>query len=236
MPETAPARRKPGRQPGAKNLKTPKGRVTKKCGVGRGNMPTGTMIPRDFRRWFQVETLGMSIEQVALKENCRVSTVEDSINRLKEWQFRNRISVLETKAIEVLMQRVDGMGEVYDRGMQAEKAVHVNRETGVATMVPDIAMQLKTVEGMRGLIETVQPKTPLVNSNTQYNLGVMVNGAPAGNSFEAILRKKREARGLLNSETEGSASAPQTHAEEIDAEFKDLGGDDDGEDGNEDEE
>jgi len=179
--------------------------------------------------WFLVERGGMTVEQVAAKYNLTVFKVQESIDYVKEWQSRNSLSFLETKAIEVVMSQMDSIGKVHQRGMQAEKVVFVNQKTGRVKKMPDIAMQLKAVAEVRNLMATVQPKGPALQLNQQNNFGMPGGGGFApGRSFEQILRQKREAKGLVNSQDAEIIEAEMTHAESLADEFKDLGGEDDG--------
>lgn len=190
----------------------------------------------DLRRWFLFDTMQMTEQAIADKEKTSVLNVHDSIEYIKEWKFRNSTAMLDTKFIEVVMSQMDDVGRVYQRGMKAEKVVHVNQKTGKVKKMPDIAMQLKTAAEIRSAVETVHPKGPALQFNQQNNIGVGGGGYGPGASFEAILRKKREEKGLLNSQEAEIIEGELTHAEQIQDEFKDFGGsDDDGDDGDDDE-
>lgn len=199
-----------------------------------GKRPVPTPGHTDLHRWFQAEALGMSVEQIAAKEGRKTFHIQASLDYVKEWKMRNRVDMIETKFVEVAFAQMDGVSKALSEGLKAEKVIHVNRETGEITKAPDIAMQLKSVAEVRSMVETVQPKTPGVQLNQQFNAGLTLNGMPAGNSFEAILRKKREARGLLNAQNDEAIDAEVSEAEQISDEFKDLGGDLDDEDDDED--
>jgi hypothetical protein len=181
---------------------------------------------RDLHRWFKYEGMGMTVDQIAQEEGSNVLTVQSSIDYMKEYKFRNQTSILEAKAVSVCMDQMDGMGEVLKRGMKAEKVIYVNKETGEAKTAPDIAMQLKAVDRVQSLIEKVQPKTPLLQSNTQVNFGIGGNGSGSGMSFEAVLRKKRGEKGLANEQEVEAIEAELTHEESVAKEFEDFGGDD----------
>ena len=179
----------------------------------------------DLRRWFQIEGLQKTEAQLAAEEGVNPLTVKASIDRIKEWTFRNQLSVLNVKAVQVLMDQLDGVSTVFKDGMKAEKVIFVDKETGKVKTHPDTAMRLKTVEQVRGMMETVQPKTPLVQNNTQFNAGGIAGGGfGPGRSFEHILRKKREQIGLAN-EQEIEEAEVVSAEDEIADEFKDFGGD-----------
>jgi hypothetical protein len=234
MPETVPTNRRRGRP---KNSDTPPPtrkpkRSTKPKSLAEIRKPGHRGVPSpghtDLHRWFQAEGLGMSVEQIAAKEKRKTWQVQASLDYVKEWKARNRVDMIETKFVEVAFAQMDEVSKALSEGLKAEKVIHVDRATGEVKQVPDIAMRLKTVDKVRNLVETAQPKTPGLQLNQQFNAGLTINGSPAGNSFEAILRKKREARGLLNAQSEEAIEAEMTHAEAVADEFKDLGGDDDG--------
>src|SRR5580658_3379599 len=166
--------------------------------------------------WVQVEHFGKTMEQVAAEEKTTVMEVQRSINYVKEWQIGNSTALLQTKFIEIAMKRMESMGKVYDRGMKAEKVIFVNQKTGRVKKAPDIPMQLKTAEAVRGILETVQPKGPALQLNQQNNFGVPSSGGFGTTmSFEAILRKKREEKGLINSQDAEIIQAELTDAETI---------------------
>jgi hypothetical protein len=185
----------------------------------------------DLRRWFQVEGLQKTEAQIAAEEGVNPLTVKASIDRIKEWTFRNQLSVLNVKAVQVLMDQLDGVSTVFKDGMKAEKVIFVDKETGTVKTHPDTAMRLKTVEQVRGMMETVQPKTPALQLNQQFNAGVMGgSGLGPGMSFEAILRKKREQAGLTNGQDIEEDEVITTE-DEIYNEFKEFGGEEDDDEG-----
>ena len=186
----------------------------------------------DIRRWFQFRE-GSSIDQIAAQDGRSPTVIQESIDRVKEWKETNSLDMLSTKTIEVAMRQMESVGDVLQRGMNAEKVIFVNQATGRVKKAPDIAMQLKSVAEVRGLFETVQPKGPLLQNNTQNNFGSPGFSGGSTLSFEAILRKKREAKGLLNAQDAEIIHEEMTHEESVADEFKDLGGDDEDEDGDE---
>ena len=192
--------------------------------------------PADKRRWFLVEGNQKTVEQVAVEEGVSPLVVQTSIDRIRSWMFRNQLPVLTVSMVETLLDQIGGMSKVFQQGMKAEKVIFVDKETGKVKKAPDTAMRLKTITEIRGLMETVQPRTPLVQTNQQF-----INGVPGGEnrygpsmSFEAILRKKRGEVGLAN-EQEIAEAEIVTAEDELANEFKDFGGDEDDEEGEEDE-
>jgi hypothetical protein len=190
--------------------------------------------PADKRRWFLVEGNQKTVEQVAVEEGVSSLVVQTSIDRIRSWMFRNQLPVLTVSMVETILGQLEGMNKVFQQGMKAEKVIFVDKETGKVTKTPDTAMRLKTITEIRGLMETVQPRTPLVQTNQQFINGVSGggNGYGPSMSFEAILRKKRGEVGLAN-EQEIAEAEIVTAEDELSNEFKDFGGDED--DGEEDE-
>lgn len=196
--------------------------------------PMQTPGSLDLHRWYLVEGLGRTVEQVAktetsIKREVSADDIQASIDYVSEYQRRNDGSLLRAKTNEIMLSRLDKIGKTIDRALDAEKVVFVNRETGKVTKVPDFATQLKAVAESRNYIESVQPKTPFLVQNQQFNNGMPMSGSAGGASFEAILRKKRAEHGLLNSGGE-IVDAEVTPEEELADEFKDLGGEDEGDD------
>lgn len=183
--------------------------------------------PTDLKRWYMVECEGLSVEKIAAIQGRKVFEVQASIDYIKEWEFRNSMRMLNAKTISVAMNNLDGVNRVFGQGLKAEKVIFVNKETGKVKTAPDIATRLKTAESIRSFIETVQPKAPAVQFNQQVNGGQVSGGYGSAVSFESILRKKREQRGLINAQDAEIIHEEMTQEEQIADEFKDLGGDDD---------
>lgn len=190
----------------------------------------------DLRRWFQYEGQGMSVTDIAAREGgTNPEIVQASIDYIKEYQFRNQIGILNAKTVQVAMERLDDTSVAIKGALKAKKVVHVDRETGKVTQVEDHAMRLKAVAENRALIETMQPRTPGVMVNQQFNTAVAGGyGSGGGMSFESVLRRKRELKGLANEQDVETVDAELSHEEQIAKEFEDFGGDEDDE-GDEDE-
>jgi len=191
--------------------------------------------PTDLKRWYLMEVDGLSVDQIAAKQGRKPFEVQASIDYIKEWEFRNSMRMLNAKTVSVAMNNLDGVDRVFGQGLKADKVIFVNKETGAVKKAPDIATRLKTVESIRSFIETVQPKAPGLQLNQQFVGGQVAGGYGSAVSFESILRKKREARGLINSQDAEIIHAEMTHEEQIADEFKDFGGSGDDEDDDEDE-
>lgn len=189
----------------------------------------------DLRRWFLYEGQGMSVIDIAAREgNTNPDIVQASIDYINEYKFRNQLSIVNAKFVQVAMEQLDDAGAAIKGAMKATKVIHVDRDTGKVKTAPDHAMRLKGVAETRAMIETMQPRTPGVMVNQQFNTAVAGYSGGGGMSFESVLRRKREMKGLANEQEVETVDAELTHDEQIADEFKDFGGDEDDE-GDEDE-
>lgn len=182
----------------------------------------------DLRRWFLYEGQGMSVIDIAAREgNTKPEIVQASIDYIKEYQFRNHIGMLNAKTVQVAMERLDDVSTTLKGALKADKVVHVDRETGELKKAPDWGTRLKAAAENRAMIETMQPRTPGVMVNQQFNTAVAGYSGGGGMSFESVLRRKREMKGLANEQEVDTVDAELTHEEQIADEFKDFGGDED---------
>lgn len=197
-------------------------------------MARGKPSDTDLQIWFRYEILHESLEQIAAQKNKPITQIQNSIDFIQEWKFRNRLSVVESYAMSTIIKNMDGVDKAWQRGLVAEKVIHVDRDTGEVTKMPDVGMQLKAVESIKGFAETFQPKAPGLQLNQQFNGQSGGVSMSSGMSFEAVLRKKREQRGLAN-EQEIEMEAEVTPEDDLADEFEDFGGTDgdDEEDGEE---
>jgi hypothetical protein len=186
---------------------------------------------KDMSYWYLHEQRGLAVDEIANLKGVKSFAVQASLDYVQEWKHRNNLQNVEAKLNFEIMKSLDGVGKVLQEGMKAEKVVHIDRVTGKMKKVADHAMRVKVVAEVRALIDTAKPRTPAVQLNQQFN-----NGSPGGGgygpgvSFEAILRKKREARGLLNSQSDEAVGPELSHADSVAEEFKDFCGDEDEED------
>jgi hypothetical protein len=155
---------------------------------------------------------GLTIDDIAEQENVSPVTVQDSIDIMREYRFRNSNDNVALAINETVLSHITGISRTFKRGLAAIKYIPGGVTRGGKTKyvkVDDTAMQLKTVASIRGLQEIAQPKAPLIQNNTQFNNnpGGPGMGFAPGMSFESRLRKIREQRGLTNDEETGVESA-----------------------------
>jgi hypothetical protein len=164
----------------------------------------------------------MTIEDISGQEGVAQSIVQQSIDRCKEYRYRCSNEMVALRVNEVVIEKLDGVGEVFDRGLTAKKFVPAGG--GKFRNVPDIAMQLKTIETIKSLQEVAQPKAPLVQNNTQFNNNLNAPGYQPGMSFESRLRSIREKRGLKNEDEEVIVDAIDADTDQsVEDELADIG-------------
>lgn len=198
------------------------------------NLPPRLVLnDKDRRRWWLHIGKGMSVEEIASMEKVAPTTIQGSIDCMEQYKFSMQNEMLHLKVVETALKQMDSVHVVLQESMKAKKVVHVNAETGKVTEVADTAMRLKAVETVRGFIETVQPKGPGIQLNQQFNNAGAGAGVSSGMSFEAVLRKKREERGMVNGQGINDTEAVESAEDSVSREFADFGGDEEDEDGDE---
>lgn len=155
-----------------------------------------------------------------------VAKIHDSIDVCREYRYQNSNENVALAINEQVLSLIPQVGQVFADGLGAVK--YLPQRNGRFKKVDDHAIRLKTIETMKSLQEVAQPKAPLVQNNTQFNNNVQGGGAAfaPGMSFEARLRKMREAKGLSNDDSiagvsENAADADQDQS--VEDELSDIG-------------
>lgn len=164
--------------------------------------PLAKPTPQDERRWTLAMT-GRGAEEIAIAEGVAPETVERSLILMRAYRYRNSNDVVQLRLNETVLAQMPAVGRTLTAGLKAKKIIPLGM--GKSKTVPDHAIQLKTVETIKGLHELAQPKVPLVQNNTQLNFpgqGQSGGQVAAGLSFESRVRMLRERRGLTNGENE----------------------------------
>ena len=194
------------------------------------SLPRLVLNEKDRRRWWLHVGKGLSVEEIANLEKVAPTTVQGSIDCMEMYKFSMQNEMLNMKVVETALQQMDSVGVVLQESMKAKKVVHVNAETGKIQEVADTAMRLKAVETVRSFIETIQPKGPGIQLNQQFNNGAAGAGISSGMSFEAVLRKKREERGMINGQGINESGVEESVEDSVSREFAEFGGDEEDED------
>lgn len=200
---------------------------------------TTTLTDTDMSRWFDFRA-GTSAEEIAARENVKLETVMASLSRMRAHQERNSQASAETAVREMFLERLPQASGVFIEAMNATttqtrtEVVHeFNEETQrnewvdkeVTEQVPDHQLRLKAVDSLKALLQSVQPKTPMVQvdarSQTNFNNGLLGAGAASPESqqraisFESIMRQRRLEMGLsdIKELTDGGDAAATESAE-----------------------
>jgi hypothetical protein len=213
-----------------------------------------TLTDIDMSRWFDFRA-GTSAEEIAARENVKLDTVMASLSRMRAHQERNSQTSAETAVREMFLERLPQAAGVFIDAMNATttqtrtEVVHeFNEETGraewvdkeVTEQVPDHQLRLKAVDSLKALLQSVQPKTPMVQvdarSQTNFNNGLLGAGAATPESqqraisFESIMRQRRLEMGLADAKelTAGDSAATEAAERDMDDDGVDDETDDDG--------
>ncbi len=198
--------------------------------------PTAT----DMRRYMDWRA-GISVAELAARENVRLGTIEASIQRTRSFAAENSSEMTEIAVRRVAREVLPEAKQVIEGAMSATRYVPFttgyddegNPLTEYRETV-DHQTRLEAVDRVRALFTAAQPKTPMVavnNSNTvnmQNNLHAL--GAAGQLSAEAVIRQIRAERGLaLPSETspEQAAAALVEHDMELKGDLEDSAEDGD---------
>jgi hypothetical protein len=169
----------------------------------------------DRSRYFD-NLAGISAEELASRENVKLSTITRSLEKMRAHAQRHSQSSAIMATTELYMDKLDKVSQVIDEGLNASVVVtrqviktRWNPELGADEqymaeehdILPDHATRIKTMDYLSKLQERVQPKQPLVavdaRTQIQNNAGQLGPGGTTVLSSEAIIRHIRSERGLL---------------------------------------
>lgn len=177
----------------------------------------------DQTRWFDFRA-GISLAELATRENVRVVTIERSIERMRAHVARFSAESAELATRQLFLQRLPDANQVFVDALAAtrttirkESVLRNDPDTGlpawiedeIEVVTPDHKTRLSAVDALQRLLASTQPKQPMVSvdarSQTNYGLPGSGNnqqhalgaGQPAGAlSAESIIRQIRIDRGL----------------------------------------
>ena len=182
--------------------------------------PDPPSTDRDRRRYLLFRA-GTSPEEQAARENVRLDTILQSIQRHSVHLQQFSAESAEVATREMALGLIGQVTSVLEAGLTAtvpiyEEQEEYNEETGVTTkrrvlmgVEPDLKQRMRTQEEVREWLASVQPKQPQVainnNSSTLNDNRMLVAPGHAGTvSFESIVRQIRVEQGqALPSETVG---------------------------------
>ena len=175
--------------------------------------------PIDFRRWREMRG-GMSIAEIATRENAKVSVVEKSIEKMRSHAARNSQESVEMATRELYLDQMPNAIQVFERALHAktyEVQEIVNPDTKEKEYITverdDIPTQLNAVEKLKSLLVGIQPKTPLmtVDARTQINNNPQLGSGAL--SSESIIRQIRSQPNLALTDGQIRTVAQQTEEE-----------------------
>lgn len=202
------------------------------------------ITPHDTRRW-QESRRGISIQELAARENVKLSTIQKSIDKMESHSAATSQESVEMATRQLYLESLGDAGQAIAEAiaaMKTEQRVITNKDTGETEVVEiqtaDHATRMKAIDQLKGLLVSIQPKQPMmqmVNDNrTQIN-----NGQPAGHlgqvtlSSESIIRQIRAERGMSLGPGEPDSPAlsagiivPEEVDRELIAELEEDGDDD----------
>lgn len=164
------------------------------------------ITPHDTRRW-QESRRGVSIQELAARENVKLSTIQKSLDKMESHSAATSQESVEMATRQLYLETLGDAGQAIAEAiaaMKTEQRVITNKDTGETEVVKiqtaDHATRMKAIDQLKGLLVSIQPKTPMmtVDARTQINnggqLGTGVSQATL--SSESIIRQIRAERGL----------------------------------------
>lgn len=169
---------------------------------------------------------GVSKEELAARENVKLSTISASIERMeieKETFSQEAVDLVTRKSvIEASAARHNALLDALMATQQ--KLIHIETENGDAVKwvdQPDYAVRLRAMTQLNAMIESIKQATPLVSVNQQTNLQQNFNQTPGGLSIESIIREVRIERGMaVGDESEEKDVYAEPLPDEIDFELQ----------------
>lgn len=157
----------------------------------------------DRQRWMD-NRAGMSVEELAARENVRLVTIQASIDKMKLHAARNSQESVEMATREIYIDSLPSALQVFERALHAKKMdtqtitnPDTQKDEVILVEVDDLAMQLKAVEQLKSLLAGVTPRTPMVQVDARTQINNPSHPSQQGAlSSESIIRQIRMERGL----------------------------------------
>lgn len=168
---------------------------------------------------------GVSKEELAARENVKLSTISASIERMeieKETFSQEAVELVTRKSvIEASAARHQALLDALLA--TKEELIHIDGNPDVKKYVsaPDYNIRLRAMEQLNAMIESIKQATPLVSVSQQTNLQQNFNQTPGGLSIESIIREVRIERGMaVGDESEEKDVYAEPLPDEIDFELQ----------------
>ncbi len=136
---------------------------------------------KDLVRYSAVRHHGVSIEELAVRQNVLEKSVQDSIDRVEAYKFVNSEEILQAKSFEMGIEILPAMEKVFTDAMEA---VHILED---GSHLPDHKTRLEATGKVKDFLEIFQKRGPSVS--TSVNVGIQNNASlTGGRSLEGIVR------------------------------------------------
>jgi hypothetical protein len=176
----------------------------------------------DSKRW-QDSRRGISKEELATRENVKLSTIQKSLDKMDAHAAAVSQESVEMATRQLYLESLAGVQDaIVDAiaAMKTEQRVITNKDTGETEIVEiqtaDHATRMKAIDQLKGLLVSIQPKTPLmtVDARTQINNpGHPQLGSGSTISTESIIRQIRAQPNFLLTDGQIRQTAQQTNEE-----------------------
>ena len=177
---------------------------------------------KDQTRYFDWRA-GVSMEELATRENVRLATVRSSIEKMRAQAAKYSAEQAEIATRQMYIEGLPHGGQALIAALQATRTEYKSemelvydketqepswKEVKTATELPDHAVRLNAVDRLTKVLSTIIPKTPLVSNNTNVDARTQIAGNVGGGqalaapqhqgalSAESIIRQIRQQRGL----------------------------------------
>ena len=109
------------------------------------------------RRYYRNHELGEGIPEIAAAEGVAEETVRQSIHAVQLYRTRHKVEHAHEAMVGVVLNATPKVQRTLDKVLTAKTEITVDGKT---RKVDDLSMQLRGVEMVKGIIQTVQPRGP----------------------------------------------------------------------------
>jgi len=117
--------------------------------------------PVSLRRYHRSTELGEAIPEIAASEGVTEETVRQSINAVRLYRTRHKVEYAHEALVAVVLDTAPKVQRTLDKVLTAK--TEITEKVGGKTRVrkvDDLSMQLRGVEMVKGIVQTVQPRGP----------------------------------------------------------------------------
>jgi len=113
--------------------------------------------PLALRRYQRNTELGEGIPEIAKSEGVTEETVRQSINAVRLYRTRHKVEYAHEALVGVVLNTAPKIQRTLDKVLTAKTEITIG---GKVRKVDDLSMQLRGVEMVKGIVQTVQPRGP----------------------------------------------------------------------------